>query len=100
MNDEVRQHSRRHFWLFSIRVRMIVLVLLIAILFVPLSMEILWLLNPVSYFVIFVFVFVFVFGAVIAIDSVPPILRFLAVRMRAVQPVSRWVDKMIGLPVD
>jgi hypothetical protein len=81
---------------------MIVLVLLIAILFVPLSMEILWLLNPVSYFVIFVFVFVFVFvfGAVIAIDSVPPILRFLAVRMRAVQPVSRWVDKMIGLPVD
>jgi uncharacterized protein (DUF2062 family) len=98
MNDEVRQHSRRHFWLFSIRVRMIVLVLLIAILFVPLSMEILWLLNPVSYFVIFVFVFVF--GAVIAIDSVPPILRFLAVRMRAVQPVSRWVDKMIGLPVD
>jgi hypothetical protein len=73
---------------------MIVLVLLIAILFVPLSMEILWILNPVFYFVIFVF------GAVIAIDCVPPILRFLAVRMRAVQPVSRWVDKMIGLPVD
>jgi hypothetical protein len=96
MNDEVRQHSRRHFWLFSIRVRMIVLVLLIAILFVPLSMEILWILNPVFYFVISVFVF----GAVIAIDCVPPILRFLAVRMRAVQPVSRWVDKMIGLPVD
>ena len=77
---------------------MIVLVLLIAILFVPLSMEILWILNPVFYFVIFVFVFVF--GAVIAIDCVPPILRFLAVRMRAVQPVSSWVDKMIGLPVD